>query len=155
MSYEQADGHCTTALFFLAISCTTFAQFPTYPLKELPGVLKGNLTLPGGLARPHPFILAYSAAYGEQDIPVEEDGLTARFAINLKPGIYYLFVALDGYEPTCHVADISGGEVVVYNPKLGPDILIKEYIRAVPTVVQLPLFGRPLPALELSPLPPK
>jgi hypothetical protein len=107
--------------------------------------------------RATPFILAYSAEYGEQKIPVDDEGAIARFAIRLRPGIYYLFVVLDGYEPTCHVADIGAGEVVLYNPTIGNPVVtnvINEYtVRPKKKDLQLPWRHVQLPAV--SPIPPQ
>jgi hypothetical protein len=145
------------AALFLIIPCGLFAQLPSNTAQEPAGILRGEMSLPSGLFRPHPFILAYSASFGAQTIPADEHGFTARFEVKLRPGTYYIFVALDGWEPTCYVAEIVAGEVIVYNPKLGPAIMITEYGPApVRTEFwQLPPFGRLLPTLELSPLPPK
>jgi hypothetical protein len=141
------------ALFLTAIvpsyagSSSRSEQVPT-------GILKGEIQLPAGSGRPHPFILAYNAASGEQVIPLQEHDLTAGFEIALRPGIYYLFAALEGYEPISHIVEILEGQVVVYNPQLEPGDLITEYTRAPSKIIwQLPL-RRPR-GFEISPLPPK
>lgn len=118
------------------------------------GILKGELRFPEGRAGTHPFLLAYSAASGELVIPLQEHDWTAGFEIVLRPGIYYLFAALEGYEPISHVVEILEGQVVVYSPQLEPSGLILEYTRAPSRINwQLPL-RRP-PGFEIFPLPPK
>ena len=143
------------AVFFVTTGGMASAQFSSHHMQETEGVLKGEMPLPSGLYRPRPFILAYSAAYGEQVIPVQEESLKARFEVKLKPGVYYLFFVLDGYEPTCHVAYIDPGEVVSYNPKQGEPILILDYISATPKreYFQMPLRQIQLPTVY--PLPPQ
>jgi hypothetical protein len=139
---------------FFAAGAMAYGQFAQRSEQETEGVLKGEFALPAGIVRPHPFILAYSATYGEQVLPVEERSLTARFDVKLKPGTYYLFVALDGYEPTCHVADILAGEVVLYNPKLGKPITIIEYtVKPKKVDLQTPL--RHVQSPTVTPIPPQ
>jgi hypothetical protein len=142
------------AFFFFTVGGIVSAQSSSRSEQEATGVLKGELPIPPGLARPHPFILAYSAVYGEQVIPVEEQSLTARFEVRLRPGIYYLFFALDGYEPTCHVADIGSGEIVLYNPKRGEPILINDYVTP-PKKLDLQLPSRYIQLPSVSPAPPR
>jgi hypothetical protein len=144
------------AFLFLTIGGRVSADSSSNSERVATGVLKGEMSLPTGLARPHPFIVAYSAVYGEQVIPVKEHLLTAQFEVRLRPGIYYLFFVLDGYEPTCHVAEILAGEVASYNPKQGQPILIKEYTTSPNKKkidLQTPLRQTELPTA--SPLPPR
>jgi hypothetical protein len=143
------------AALFLTTIGLSYANSSS-PSQQVPtGILKGELHFPEGRAGSHPFLLAYNAAYGEQVIPLQEHDLTAGFEIKLKAGTYYLFVALDGYEPTCHVAEILEGQVVVYNPTLEPGGMISDYyVPIVKTIWQLPL-RRSVQGFEISPLPPK
>lgn len=82
------------------------------------GVLKGQMPSQAGLVRPRPFVLAYNPEYGGLPIPVEPHESNWRFEIKLKPGRYSIFVALEGFEPTCNIVQISAGVVTEYEPKL-------------------------------------
>jgi hypothetical protein len=144
--------------FFLIAAGTMLAESNQH--HESLGVLKGELSLPSGLFRGHPFILAYSATDGEKIIPVKEKASIATYEVRLKPGVYYIFVALDGYEPTCHVAEIDPDRVVEYNPTLGHplELKIKDYFGSPEGTVQnwrVPIRTRPISPPQSDPQPPQ
>ena len=141
----------------VAAPCTVLAQPSPQDKQENIGVFKGGI-LPDVPPQLYPFILAYSTVYGEQIIPVQEHDSTAEFEVKLRANTYYLFLALDGYERTCSVAEIRAGETTFYDFQLGRQIWITEYLPGVVTkkIWPIPLLTRsrfpmPLP----SPLPPK
>jgi len=106
--------------------------------------------------RPRAFILVYNAAYGEQTISVEEREAIGRFEVDLKPGAYYVFVALDGYEPTCRVVRITAGKVAEYNPEVGPAVEIEDrYCTATRVILgTIPLSKPPVieqPVIRIGP----
>ena len=147
-------------LIHAALTISSSSEDAGQPTGGSFGVLKGKLTIPLGLFRGQPFILAYSATYGEKVIPVEEKGSIAKYEVRLKPGVYYIFVALDGYEPTCHVAEVDPDKVVEYNPRLGAplEIKIKDYFSRPEGKVetwQAPIVTRPISPPQTNPRPPQ
>ena len=141
-------------LFSLGIACTMFAQSSYHSSEQTSastGVLKGELSLPSGLARPHLFILAYNTTYGGEVIPAKEYESTERFEVNLRPGLYYVVVHVSGYEPTCHVLRIEAGKVVEYNPKAGAPLQIDDYYG---TTTEGPAYPVPLGRRPAQPSPP-
>ena len=62
---------------------------------------------------------AYKKARIDSSIPIDNAG---QFRISLAPGLYDVFVAAAGFAPTCTVISIRSGEVIRFEPRLGPDL---------------------------------
>jgi hypothetical protein len=99
-----------------AIICVLMVASPGYPQEGSTGTLKGSVVdefekVPVRKA----FILIHRPGAEDRRIYTDERG---RFAAELSPGYYDVFIASVGFDPECRKIEIDGGKATVYKVML-------------------------------------
>ncbi len=103
--------------FAQLIFCYLVSVARTQPANRNSGILTGDIA-DGieGAPIPSAFVLVHGGG-GRPDAVVKLDR-TARFSVSLAPGNYDIFVAAEGFAPTCRRVSVVAGRTTRYAPRL-------------------------------------
>ena len=107
-----------SALVFLLCPVTSPQQTQTAGTSE--GILTGVVA---DKFKNAPIRSAFIYVYGgtRQGDFVPKVDSRGRFRVSLSPSLYSVFVAAEGFAPTCAVVQVNAGKTTDYNPRLGAD----------------------------------